>query len=544
MTKNKKDDEDSCLTWQIDELPIYFPPEIRKIYEKIYIKNRKIYTIWSDKIGEEFQKDIDWWMTLPSFRNPYVSGLLNYLSVLDTISQLGDTNYKIVTQSKEISEVISHYFKNKKISIFIKENKKTEKIKNFIKSVLFQISLFFYINIFVKKRKLNLNKKITIVDQFITLKKKQNSNIYQFFKDQKDTRVLIVPTFVPTLNFFRLSRIINELTTSKKNYLFKEHYLKLTDLFFSFFHIRRRRKFLTNKFYYKKFNVTKLVKNEISNFNDYYSINVGILNYMFFARLSENNIDINKSINWFENQIIDKGWNLGFRKYYPKVEKNSLGYQDFNKHYNLLNNSPSLLEYNSKVTPEKIVIISKIFEKITKEFFSKQKIILGKSWRFRNIQNYKTVSTKKKNKILLILCGYKKIDTILLNLTIKACSLNNQISIYIKPHPVLSLDKIIPRFKIPKNMIICNDNLQKILSESYISITAGPSSALLESVCMGVFTILPDIESGTNANAKIFKLDQSKYTIVKNASELLKKIIFIKENKKKFILKKINLINR
>ena len=70
-------------------------------------------------------------------------------------------------------------------------------------------------------------------------------------------------------------------------------------------------------------------------------------------------MNIYKSFNWFENQIIDKGWNYGFRKYFPKNQLNSYGYQDFNKHFNLLSNSPSKLEKSSKVIPNKIIIISK-----------------------------------------------------------------------------------------------------------------------------------------------------------------------------------------
>ena len=60
-----------------------------------------------------------------------------------------------------------------------------------------------------------------------------------------------------------------------------------------------------------------------------------MLNYKFFYRLSKNRVNVSKSFNWFENQIIDKGWNLGFRNFFPNQEKNSYGYQDFNKHFNV-----------------------------------------------------------------------------------------------------------------------------------------------------------------------------------------------------------------
>ena len=275
-------------------------------------------------------------------------------------------------------------------------------------------------------------------------------------------------------------------------------------------------------------NLSKLVNEEIKRYDDFFSINSGILNYLFFKRASLVKINFIKSINWFENQIIDKGWNLGFRTFYSKIENHSFGHQDFSKHYNLISHSPSSFEYKSKVTPEKIVIISSLFNKITKEFFSKQKIIIGKSWRFKNILKIKKNVLKNKNKILLVLCGIKKIDRELLKLTIEACRIESDIKIFIKPHPVLDVKDIIPDFRLPNNMIVIEENLQKILSKSLVSITAGPSSAILESINLKTFLILIDVEAGTKKNTEIFNLKKSQYVIVENAFELIKKINSLK----------------
>ena len=46
---------------------------------------------------------------------------------------------------------------------------------------------------------------------------------------------------------------------------------------------------------------------------------IGILNYRFFKKLELSNLKIRKSINWFENQFKDRGWNLGYRKYFKRV---------------------------------------------------------------------------------------------------------------------------------------------------------------------------------------------------------------------------------
>ena len=526
--KSKKKASRNLVTWPIDKLPINFPDGVRKLYEKNYIKNRKKYTFWIDKVGENCCEDIDWWMTLPSYRNPYYSNILNYMTVIDTLNQLKKKRIKIITHSKSMSEIINQKFRTNKINVYVKK-KLTFFIvvKSLFSSIIFQTILYCFINIFVKKKKINKKNKIIIIDKFVTLRKKQNLNFYKPFEDTKEIKNFIVPSFVfRSLNFVDLKNVMIELLKKENNYIFKEHYLKIQDLLFAFFHILRRKKFVNRKYDYKKNDISKLIKEEILNFNDFKSIHTGILNYLFFKRAADKKLNLIKSINWFENQIVDKGWNLGFRKFFSKIEKNSYGYQDFNKHYNLISNSPSRLEYNSKVTPEKIVIISKLFKKITKEFFFSQKLILGKSWRFKKIINNKlsSIQMSKRNKITLILCGLKHIDEELIKLTINSCLLDNKIKIYVKPHPILDISYIISKTKMPKNFILYNGNLQKLLQESLISITAGPSSALLESFYLKTFIILPNIESGTEENAKIFNLNRSQFAIINNSKELTKTI--------------------
>ena len=83
----------------------------------------------------------------------------------------------------------------------------------------------------------------------------------------------------------------------------------------------------------------------------------------------------------------------------------------------------------------------------------------------------------------------------------------------------------------------------KILMNSFITITAGPSSALLESVSFGSFNILPKIECGTLYNAQIFNLKKNEYSLVDNSKELNNKVNYILKNKNKIKVKKRSIIN-
>ena len=538
--KNIKKTSQINLIWDIDDLPIKFPSKIRGTYEKIYLKNRKNYTNWIDKIGKKYANNIDWWMTLPSFRNPYASKILNYLCIIDTLSILKFTNITLFTSSKIFGKLITENFKNSNIEVRIKpKNSGISKFKNFLKSTIYQLFLFLFIKI-LKKKETFENRKIVLIDKFITFKEKQNFGYFPEFGNSKNIK--IVPTFIPTLNIFNLIKIFNYIKKNPHKYIYKEQYLDFEDLCFSFSHILRRRRFLKNKYYYKKIDLSEIIYNELKGYDDFYSINVGLLNYKFFYRLSKEKVNVHKSFNWFENQIIDKGWNYGFRKYFPKNQLNSYGYQDFNKHFNLLSNSPSKLEKSSKVIPNKIIIISKFFKKITNEFNKNQKLIIGQSQRFKKLNKIKLIPFKKRKKILIILSGIKAIDKELINMTIKTCEISKKTQIYIKPHPILNIDNIISKNLLPINLVLYDGDLKKILMNSFITITAGPSSALLESVSFGSFNILPKIECGTFYNAQIFNLKKNEYSLVNNSKELNNKVNYILKNKNKIKVKKRSII--
>lgn len=538
----KKNNHQINIIWDIDDLPINYPLEVKDTYRKIYYQNRKNYTNWVDKIGKKFSSDIDWWMTLPSYRNPYAGKLLNYLTVLDTIQKLKKKEIILKTKSPNFVSVVKANFgrSNIKAETYSKKESFGSMTLKYIKSLIFQVFLYIFISIFQKKEEIN-GKKIVLIDKFFTFKKKQNLNYFPNLGNIKNIR--IIPTIIPTFNLVKLIKILRSLNKNKEKIIFKEQYLKLSDLFFAFSHFFRRKKFLNKIYYYKSINISELVNEEILNYDDFYSINNGLLNYKFFYRLSKNRVNVLKSFNWFENQIIDKGWNLGFRNFFPNQQKNSFGYQDFNKHFNLISNSPSSLEKISKVTPEKIIIISNYFKKITKEFTKNQKIIIGQSERFKNLNSQNQLAFKKRKKILLVLCGIKNIDIELLKLAMEVCLLKKDLKIFIKPHPILDLKDIIPSRDLPKNLIILFEDLNKILKRSLICITAGPSSALLESAYYGAYNILPEVECGAEENLKIFNLNKSNFSVVQNSEELLNKIIFIMKNKGRIKIKKIKNLN-
>lgn len=531
------------MKWNIEEQPILFPYKVRKIYEIIYKKNRFKYSNWIGDITASNHNNIDWWMTKPTLRNPYKSNLLNYITVIETLEKIKEKDLEIITFSSQMKLVLSKYFSKKfNLKIYVNKNNNDflNNISSLVKTFVFQFFIFLYIKIFIKKKNYYKNSKLTFIDTFVTLNKKLNEGFYPIISNKINKTVVFVPTIVQTLRFYKLIKLIREI--DKSNYLFKEHYLTFSDLFFSFFHFYRKKKFLKNNYNYRKYDLSRLVNEEINDLKDYNSIVVGILNFNFFKNIA-NSLKVKKSINWFENQVIDRGWNLGFRKFFKKYEKNSFGYQNFTRHYNLINFSPSLIENKSKVTPEKMIVISRFFHKITKEFYTKQISVLGPTNRFKN-NIAKKFKNNYKNDIILILSGIMEIDKALIKVVTDVCLVEKKIKIYVKDHPILPLSKITSLKNIPNNLVLTRQNLENLLKKSLISITSGPTSAIQESYNMNNFLILPDIEVGTKINSLRLKLNSKNVFITKNTEQFISAIKLIKRNKNKFKKKSINFFEK
>ena len=101
-----------------------------------------------------------------------------------------------------------------------------------------------------------------------------------------------------------------------ENYIFREHYLKFSDLIFALNLILRLKVFKTKYKKYKSYDLSNLIISEISNLENFDTSIIGILNYLFVKRLKEANLKIKKVYCWFENHEL-KGWNYGLEDIFP-----------------------------------------------------------------------------------------------------------------------------------------------------------------------------------------------------------------------------------
>ena len=119
--------------------------------------------------------------------------------------------------------------------------------------------------------------------------------------------------------------------------------------------------------------------------------------------MKEEEIDVYKTINYFENQNLDKGWNLGFNTFFKN--KKNIGYQAFNYLPESFNTSPSKQEFKQEICPKLIITKGEGFAKIIFKNCKKIDFLVGPS--FKNFDK-KKFNSRKKIDYLFLLTGIQK----------------------------------------------------------------------------------------------------------------------------------------
>ena len=495
------------------------PSDYQKDFQKIYSKNkfylRKKYSLFIDNISHKFSNNIDWWVSSVAERNLNSSLYHNiclYFSLKEFLKKKKVD--KIIVNNFELLQKIKKFYKKKIIL------KKSTNYSYFIKTIIKHLIIFFYIKIF--KKRIKIKKKISLVDKFITSTKLNHDRYYNNYFDKKD--YIYVPTFV-NLSNLNIVKCINKM--SEQKYLLTYSYLSFADFLFSIKYYFRIKKLNLGKCYLKNVEFSSLVTSELNNLKNINAIYLGIQNYLFAKKLKQNNVKIEKIINWFENSNVDKGWNMGFQKFYSKSK--ILGYQGYFIEKEWLYLDPSNSEYKYKVIPKEIVCIGSNLVKSRKEHCKNLKIVNGLNLRFKNMEKIKK-TRKNKNSILVTLNIDIESSRRIIQSILKTEYCKSGKSIYIKEHPLLKIQKL-NIFPLPKNIKLYEGNYLDIVKKFKVIITSGSSSSIMQAIFLNCYVIFPFNNYFDKFNFKELKIPNSKYKVCKTTKELDKYINYYLKKK-------------
>lgn len=509
-----------------------YPENINRIFCYYNLAERKNFIKWIKLISFKFRDDLDWWVSPPASRNPYFSNLYKNICIIKTLSKLSKKKCLpnlVVVDSQSLKKTITIIFHKKNFKVKVKKNLifKLNFINN-IKAISIYLIQFLIIKLFTSKKKI-LNKNLILIDTYIinpVLKEKTYyGELGSYIKNKKN--VFFVPTIIKK-NIYEFISILKNLNNTK-NYLFKESFLTTSDFLYSVFYIFRKYKFIQKFKKYQSYDLSLIINDEISNNKDLYSILISLTNFRFVKRLKKNDFIINKVVNWFENQPMDKGWNFGFRTFYHKTEL--IGYQGFTAYPEYMCLSPTKFEEESNVIPKKIVSISKSYNNLRKEFFPNLNIITGPALRFSSLFNKRIIKNKKFDVTIFLEGASKKRDLKIVSNFIRINKHFTHLSFFIKSHPILPIDFNV--IKLPKNFYVLNYQFPQIAAKTNVAICYGSSSTTLEALSYDCKLIIPFDNLLDRKNLQYLKVDKQLYRICSNDQMLINSInYFIKNDNK------------
>lgn len=477
------------------------------------------------KISKDNINILEWWMSSPSSRYTLASPLyFNFCSVYLLIFILeNDIKIDLIeVDNIEIKKLFDNIIKNynKKIVIICKYYL-FKKIKNMIRgylSIFFQfITKFFQLIIvrFINVDYTELYKKnIILIDKFIYPGYIEKERYYPGLISKLDINFKKKVFFVPAIfhvKIFELFKVYKKLNNSNYNYLFKEKFISFFDLFDSFLFFKRKTKILLKDNLVCGHDLSKVIRSEINNnMISYLAAIESFLTIKFIKNIRELNIDIKLAIDWFENQINDRGWNYGFNHYFPEIK--TKGYRGLIPSDLLLSEMyPTEDENIHGMLPKTICIIGPSLNKDIKKYIKNIDIEVAPAFRFQHIWEKEYLPSKNEINIFVALPISFDDSIFITNLVFKSLKkINlNKYNIYIKPHPTttISILKKYLEADISESVKFIDGHTQDILFKSNILIS-GMSSICLESIAIGIPLII--VENKNKLNYRTVPKDISK----------------------------------
>lgn len=511
-------------------------------FNKISIEIKNDFNKLTAQITNDIDQDIAWITGSLLSRNPYNSNLFEQLCLIEFIKRSIKQKPEITTiivSNNPLKKVLTNYFKKQKKSIKIKKKQTLkQKLTNFLKPFLNLLEITFFIFQFLlnkknkRKRSIPKNQELLLIDTFFIESMFKNNT----YKDRYYPGLLnnLSTTETSTIYFTpqilikkKLSKYLKIADNATENFIYKHDFLTLSDYFYALTTPMRRKKISLANYSFRNTTIAPLLKTDLKQ-NKFNPANIlAILNYFFIKRLKQNQIKLQLVIDWFENQPIDKAFNLALKQFYPQTKtKGYLGFVvSFDYNFYL---APTKSEYNLNCLPDEINVIGKKLINLPLMFYNKLIINVAPAFRFQGVWNKNLQLTVIKKTILITLPIAIKESSEILNLineTVIKYKLN-KINFHIKPHPALNIEQLKTKFtNLASNFhFVTGDFTQRLLETSFM--IGNTSSTCLETIAIGLPVIVIGSQSGLTQNPIPENIKSDIWTLCYTTEELYKAINF------------------
>ena len=432
-------------------------PQYSVLFNQIAADNHKPFIDLVDSVSGQNADSIDWWVSSPASRNTKTSPLFYYCCCIALLQALIGTKEpvpEIVTDSRALKKIIEDYLSKQGVNTRVALG--ALPVKQRLKDVLRPIQALFglpfrHLLLFCTARVTRFLCKplpsgpITLIDTFAMpgyIEKDRNyPGVLNALSEEEKQRVWFAPHLYGFHPWQFLS-VLKCLRKAERNFIVKDDFLKFVDYWCLWRHLSRVRKLQIRPSFFCGLDISTLVREELTGFLGICSSYIPLLNYCFAKRLKEADVRLRLVIDWFENQNIDKGWNIGVNRYYPNVE--SIGYQGFFVYRNYLCMYPSKQEREQKVIPKRVAVIGERLAPTIGKFCSDLDVCVAPAFRFQHLWRKRRYYPKEDKYAILVALPVLESETIgiLKLLSSIQGEICEEVSFWLKAHPSVSQLKI------------------------------------------------------------------------------------------------------
>jgi hypothetical protein len=448
-----------------------------------------------------FKKPRRMWLSPLTSRNPYTTHLFKYIRIIkyvDTMIANGvwDHNEVVfITNSPSVRRVLQKIISDHGKKWTVRYSLSLRKVLEIIKWAFWIVNLiarYIIVKWFFKTRD---NKIDVLIDSFAFFNDCFGRHYYGRFVDWVNNRNNKDIAFVPEIienNPIKVWGIIKKCSGGP--YLFKESFLSVKDLVEVIAESVKSFPRCGAAKINKRIDITAVVNEEQNKLFQDDQVIRALLTIRFFKKYAASHKSPRLIVDWFENQIIDRGWNIGSRDAFPKCE--SVGYQSFGDLPGYWCIYPTDSEIAAAVIPKTIGIIGSEYINSRFKFAKACSVKICPAFRFEYLWGGPNVMAKTGKTVLVPLTTSRAVNERLLGIIksfLMTGGVNSGITIAIKAHPVCALSGDVIKLlrDYHKTVFISKERFSALLTQSPIVFgESETSNTIFEAALYGVPVIL------------------------------------------------------
>lgn len=476
---------------------------------------------WIDDLNRRYGNSIEWWFGTISSRNPYESNLFLYscyMVMIDKLKTQEKMPLLIVIESiglardiqnwafgKNIKVKILHY-NGAKVKTLVNKILNIIKIGNFVSKLVLRLGASYITGMMGRGRKINTGQPV-IVNTYVhdvsfsedgSFKDRYFPYLHELLS-KKGLYVLVHPV----LSGFRYNyfSIYLKMRKCKTHFILRENFLRFSDYISAIVLPFKTLKQKIKAVPFIGFDLNNIVKEE-HECNLATSCMEAMLTYHLFLRLGQSGLQSGLIINWYENQVIDKGLITGVRKAF--LHSKIIGAQMFIHSPNIINLFPSQSEADAGMVPNILLETSQYQCQVAQAFTKTIPCYPAAALRYSHVFKEKSEDFKRESDRILILLSFNIAEGVELLETLKEVleQIRVDVPLLIKTHPDYKNGELIQAFgkdKWPKRFVVHKGNLPDALEHASMVIGSN-SSSMVEAAAKGIPVIFLARQTALNQN--------------------------------------------